>query len=50
MIGLPGEQVSERNGFFYVDGKKLNEPYLDAARPRLGHAVVAAARQEASTS
>jgi signal peptidase I len=28
VIGLPGEQVSERNGFFYVDGKKLNEPYL----------------------
>ncbi len=28
VIGLPGEQVSERAGFFYVDGKKLNEPYL----------------------
>ena len=28
VIGLPGEQVSERDGFFYVDGKKLNEPYL----------------------
>ena len=28
VIGLPGEQVSEKNGFFYVDGKKLNEPYL----------------------
>lgn len=28
VIGLPGEQVSERNGFFYVDGRKLNEPYL----------------------
>ena len=28
VIGLPGEQVSERNGYFYVDGKKLNEPYL----------------------
>jgi signal peptidase I len=27
VIGLPGEQVSEKNGFFYVDGKKLNEPY-----------------------
>jgi signal peptidase I len=28
VIGLPGEQVSERSGVFYVDGKKLHEPYL----------------------
>jgi signal peptidase I len=28
VIGLPGEQVSEKDGFFYVNGKKLNEPYL----------------------
>ena len=28
VIGLPGEQVSERSGFFYADGKKLHEPYL----------------------
>jgi signal peptidase I len=28
VIGLPGEQVSERNGYFYIDGRKLNEPYL----------------------
>ena len=28
VIGLPGEQVSERDGVFYVDGTKLNEPYL----------------------
>ena len=44
VIGLPGEQVTERNGFFYVDGKKLSEPYLGvldrdsvtASWPRLG--------------
>ncbi len=44
VVGLPGEQVSERNGFFYVDGRKLNEPYLTlydrdsvtAKWPRLG--------------
>jgi signal peptidase I len=44
VIGLPGERVSERAGFFYIDGKKLSEPYLalhdrDAvtmAWPRLG--------------
>jgi signal peptidase I len=28
VIGLPGEQVSERVGYFYVNGKKLKEPYL----------------------
>jgi signal peptidase I len=28
VIGLPGEIVSERKGFFYVDGRKLAEPYL----------------------
>ena len=28
VIALPGEQVSEKNGTFYVDGKKLNEPYI----------------------
>src|SRR5258705_5553713 len=28
VIGLPGEQVSERSGVFYIDGKKLHEPYL----------------------
>jgi signal peptidase I len=27
VIGLPGEQVSEKDGIFYVDGKKLTEPY-----------------------
>jgi signal peptidase I len=44
VIGLPGEQVSERAGYFYVDGKKLDEPYLSLydrdsetrAWPRLG--------------
>jgi signal peptidase I len=25
VIGLPAEQVSERNGSFYIDGKKLDE-------------------------
>jgi len=28
VIGLPGEQISERDGFFYVDGRKLSEPYV----------------------
>jgi signal peptidase I len=31
LIGLPGEQVSERDGFIYIDGKPLSEPYIDPA-------------------
>jgi signal peptidase I len=29
LIGLPGETVSERNGFVYIDGKPLKEPYIE---------------------
>jgi signal peptidase I len=44
VIGLPGEQVSEKDGFFYVDKRKLAEPYIPflsrdavtATWPRLG--------------
>jgi signal peptidase I len=32
LIGLPGETVSERNGVVFIDGKKLDEPYLGAGR------------------
>jgi signal peptidase I len=28
VIGLPGDVVSERAGFFYVNGHELSEPYL----------------------
>jgi signal peptidase I len=28
LIGLPGETWSERNGFVYINGKKLDEPYV----------------------
>jgi signal peptidase I len=31
LIGLPGEQVSERDGFIYIDGGLLHEPYVDPA-------------------
>ena len=30
LIGLPGEQVSERKGAVYIDGKRLSEPYVDS--------------------
>ena len=29
IIGLPGETVEVRNGKVHIDGKELNEPYLD---------------------
>jgi signal peptidase I len=31
VIGLPGETVSERNGFMFVNGKRLAEPYVPAS-------------------
>jgi signal peptidase I len=31
-IGLPGNIWEERKGFVYIDGKKLDEPYIKAAR------------------
>ncbi|HET8529238.1 MAG TPA: signal peptidase I [Gaiellaceae bacterium] len=32
LIGLPGDVVSERDGYVYVNGRRLEEPYVD---PRL---------------
>ena len=29
VVGLPGERIEERAGVVYVDGKRLDEPYLD---------------------
>jgi signal peptidase I len=29
LIGLPGELVSERDGFVSIDGESLSEPYVD---------------------
>ena len=29
IIGLPGEVVSERDGVVYIDGKRLDEPYVE---------------------
>ena len=28
LIGMPGDVVTERRGFIYINGKKLNEPYI----------------------
>jgi signal peptidase I len=32
LIGLPGETVSERNGYVSIDGRPLREPYVDRSR------------------
>ena len=32
LIGLPGERWREQNGFIYINGKKLDEPYVKADR------------------
>ena len=32
VVGLPGETWSERDGFVFVDGKKLSEPYIRPER------------------
>lgn len=32
LIGLPGETWEERNGYVYIDGRRLNEPYIQRGR------------------
>jgi signal peptidase I len=32
LIGLPGDTFEERSGYVYIDGKKLNEPYVQPSR------------------
>ncbi len=32
LIGLPGEVWDERQGYVYIDGRKLNEPYIRPER------------------
>jgi signal peptidase I len=32
IIGMPGEVWAERNGFTYINGKRLDEPYLQPGR------------------
>jgi signal peptidase I len=32
IIGLPGEVWEERNGYTYINGKRLAEPYVQASR------------------
>jgi signal peptidase I len=32
LIGLPGETWEERKGYVYIDGRRLNEPYIQPDR------------------
>ena len=32
LIGLPGNTWEEKNGYVYINGKKLHEPYIQASR------------------
>jgi signal peptidase I len=32
VIGLPGERWEERKGYVYIDGRKLDEPYIKQGR------------------
>ena len=32
LIGLPGDRWAERNGYVYINGKKLDEPYIKPDR------------------
>lgn len=32
LIGLPGDRWEERNGYVYIDGKRLDEPYVQPSR------------------
>jgi signal peptidase I len=32
LIGLPGETLQEKTGYVYIDGKRLNEPYIQKDR------------------
>ncbi len=32
LIGLPGDLWEERNGYVFIDGKRLNEPYIQTDR------------------
>jgi signal peptidase I len=36
LIGLPGEKISERDGIVYVDGQRLEEPYIESDRRDIG--------------
>ena len=32
LVGMPGETWSERDGYVYIDGKRLDEPYIQPDR------------------
>jgi signal peptidase I len=37
LIGLPGEVIEERDGYVYINGRKLDEPYIRPGRRDFGN-------------
>jgi signal peptidase I len=37
IIGLPGESIEFRNGYVYINGERLDEPYIEAGITRCGN-------------
>ena len=50
IIGLPGETWEMRNGFVYINGKRLNEPYVKPDRRDVDTQAAGEDSQLASTS
>ena len=50
LIGLPGDTWAEKNGYVYINGKKLDEPYIKPAVPRPLHATRRRRSRRGSTS
>ena len=49
LIGLPGEIWSEKNGIVYINGKKLNEPYVKPDRRDFQTHTMATSRRAGSS-
>jgi len=49
VVGLPGETVEVLNGSVYVDGEKLNEPYIEA-RPYYSDPIITLKADDPATS
>ena len=50
LIGLPGDTWAEKNGYVYINGKKLDEPYVKPRRPRHSDATRRRRSRRATTS
>ena len=37
LVGLPGDRWREQDGFIYINGERLDEPYIEARAQGCGH-------------